>query len=359
MVFTYYHLKMKKLIFKPFDCSDTAFLLFLILGMIFLNGCVPKITGKIVEDIPKETAKMPQIYFCPKDDCGKVFESNINSANYSVYCAFYDLDLKNIITSLSRKSKTADVKLVMDSSNYEEQIKGGGVKLDNNEQLMHNKFCVIDGSVVITGSFNPTDNDNNYNNNNILVVYSSKLAENYENEFNELWNNKFGKGNKVKYPALYINDIKIENYFCPEDCSLELSSTIDKDGGLYKIIGLIRNAKESVKVASFTFTHEAIADELIKAQARGVNVTILTENRQRNVMGSQYKRVKDFGLDIRLDSNKYTMHHKFIIIDGKIVITGSPNFTLGGFNKNDENFLIIYDEDLALEYVEEFDSLWH
>ena len=35
------------------------------------------------------------------------------------------------------------------------------------------------------------------------------------------------------------------------------------------------------------------------------------------------------------------------------------NFTLGGFNKNDENFLIIYDEGLALKYVEEFDKIYN
>ena len=349
---------MKKLIFKTFDCSDTAFLLFLILGMVFLNGCVPKITGKIVEEIPKETAKMPQIYFCPKEDCSKVFTAYINSANYSVHCAFYDIDLKNIISSLAKKSKTADVKLVIDSSNYEQQIKGDGVRLDNDEQLMHNKFCVIDNNAVITGSFNPTDNDNNYNNNNIAVFYSNTLAKNYDDEFDELWNGRFGEGNKVKYPILYINDIKIENYFCPEDCSLELSSSISKDSGLYKIIDLIKNSKESVRVASFTFTHEAIADELIKADSRGINVTILTENRQRNVKGSQYQRVKSFGLNIKLDGNKYTMHHKFIIIDDKIIITGSPNFTLGGFNKNDENLLIIHDKKIANEFLKEFDSLW-
>ncbi|MBI1935503.1 hypothetical protein HYS31_03605, partial [Candidatus Woesearchaeota archaeon] len=190
------------------------------------------------------------------------------------------------------------------------------------------------------------------------VVDSKAIADNFENEFDELWNGKFGAGSKTKYPIVYVNDIKIENYFCPEDCSLELSSTISKDSGLYKIIDLIRNAKTSIQVASFTFTHEAIADELIKADSRGINVTILTESRQRNVMGSQYKRVKDFGLNIRLDGNKYTMHHKFIIIDGKIVITGSPNFTNGGFNKNDENFLIIYDEVLALKYIDEFNKLF-
>ena len=75
-------------------------------------------------------------------------------------------------------------------------------------------------------------------------------------------------------------------------------------------------------------------------------------------MGSQYKRVKDFGLNIVLDGNKYNMHHKFMVIDGKIVETGSPNFTLSGFNKNDENMLIIHDEGIATKFRDEFDTIF-
>lgn len=341
--------------------------------MIFLSGCSPKITGRAIEEIPSETVKAPQIYFCPKDDCGKALESNINSANLSVHCAFYDINLRNVINSLSAKSNAIDVRVVMDSSNYKGQIKGDGIKLDNDRQLMHNKFCVIDSSIVITGSFNPTDNDNYRNNNNVVVFYSKFLAKNYEEEFDELWNEKFGNGNKIAHPIIYVNNIatarherseniRIENYFCPEDCQMESASSIFKgkpeDSALSKITDLIKNAKQSVKTASFTFTNEAIADELAAAGLSGINVTILTESRQRNAKGSQYQRLKDSGLDIKLDGNKYNMHHKFIVIDGKVVITGSPNFTLSGFNKNDENTVIIYDEDIALAYVREFNILY-
>ena len=111
-------------------------------------------------------------------------------------------------------------------------------------------------------------------------------------------------------------------------------------------------------MASFSFTHEELADELVKADIKGLDVSVLVENRQRNVINSQYERLKDFGLNIKVDGNKNTMHHKFIVIDDEIVITGSPNFSWSGFNKNDENMLIIYDKELALEYRGEFDSLF-
>ena len=329
-----------------------------IFALIVLNGCVTEPTGMVTMQIPKEINKNPQVYFCPQEDCGKIFENQIRSANSSVHCAVYDINLENVIDSMAKKSKTADVKIVMDSSNYKKQIRGDGIKLDDDKQLMHNKFCVIDENVVITGSFNPTKNDNIYNNNNVIVIYSVTLAKNYEDEFGELWNGNFGKGSSVKNPQLLINDIKIENYFCPEDCKFQSSPSTSTNSGLLKIINLIGKSEKSIEVASFTFTNEHTADALIKAQSRGINVTILVEKKQRNVINSQYERLKNFGMKIKVDTNAHNMHHKFIVVDGKIVITGSPNFTSSGFKKNDENMLIIYDEGMALKYINEFNRIY-
>ena len=52
------------------------------------------------------------------------------------------------------------------------------------------------------------------------------------------------------------------------------------------------------------------------------------------------------------------MHHKFIIIDDKIVVTGSPNYSFSGFNRNDENMLIFYNRDIASRFSAEFNKLF-
>ena len=121
---------------------------------------------------------------------------------------------------------------------------------------------------------------------------------------------------------------------------------------------LDREADKAVQVAIFSFTHEEIGDELVKADIRGINVSVLIERKQRNVQKSQYTRLKDFGLNILVDGNKYNMHHKFIIIDNKIVITGSPNYSYSGFNRNDENMVIIHNKNLARDFRREFDRLF-
>ena len=128
---------MNKLIFKLFDSKPIWLWNFLVLA-VFLSSCA-EITGNATtKQIPKETSKNPEVYFCPKDDCGKIYASLIDSANSSVHCALYNVNLKNVINSLAKKSKSSDVMVVMDNSNNKGQMKGDGVRFNNNEQLMHN-----------------------------------------------------------------------------------------------------------------------------------------------------------------------------------------------------------------------------
>ena len=327
------------------------------LGFIFLlitliNGCNDNATGNIVHENINENDVEINAYFCPKHDCEAEIIEKISNAEKTVHCAFYDINLEGLISAIAEKSHMADVKIIIDTENYDGQIKGDGIKIAKTNAKMHNKFCVIDDSLVLTGSTNPTNNDAHKNNNNLIMINSDYIAENYEDEFNELWNSIYAGGNNVKYNKLHTPIGQIENYFCPEDCASE------DNGGLYRIIELIRNAESSVKIASFSFTHEKLADELLKADIKGIDISVLTERKQRNVQGAQYARLKDFGLNIRVDGNKNNMHNKFIVIDGKIVVTGSPNFSFSGFNRNDENMLIIFNEELALGFVKEFDSIF-
>lgn len=322
-----------------------------VLVLIFLNlllGC-----SKIVTEIgvPDEINLEPIVLFCPKDNCGKNLEFLVMESKKSVHCAFYDINIKSLLEALSRKMESVDVKIILDDGKFNNEIKRN-VKIDDKNGHMHNKFCIFDGSAVWTGSFNPTENDDKRNNNNVIILYSKIASDNFEDEFNELWNGNFHGGNEIKHSRFFLNDKLIENFFCPEDCGK------NNFGGIYRVIELIRIANKSVKVASFSFTHEEVADSLIFADIRGINVSVIVEKRQKNILNSQFKRLKDFGLKIREDGTKYNMHHKFIIIDDKIVVTGSVNYTLSGNNRNDENMLIIFDEEIALKYKREFDWLF-
>jgi len=282
-------------------------------------------------------------YFCPQDNCEEIMKKVIESSQNSAYCAFFDLELKGLITVIAKKSKEADVKVVIDKNNYENQIKGPGIKIANSKQYMHNKFCIIDESIVFTGSTNPTKNGVKYNNNNLIVINSKYLAKNYLDEFDELWNGIYTSGEKVKYEKIISENLIIENYFCPEDNCKE------------RVIDTLKQAEENIYFMTFSFTDEEIADEIL---FKNIDVKGIFENRGSGTDYSQYNRLKDFGIDVKKDKNKKTMHHKVFIIDKKTVITGSMNPTGSGNFRNDENILIIHNKETASRFLKEFNELW-
>jgi len=308
--------------------------------MLLLISC----TTNTSQEIPKESGEI-KVYFCPKDNCEGILYTLLDNAKSSIHCALFDLKLDSIISVLENKSKAIDVKVVIDNVNDKGQVKGNWVRKDDSSQYSHNKFCIIDGGLLTTGSFNPTERGAYKNNNNFIVTNSRYLSQNYEDEFNELWEGKFGEGENVKYPVIQLNNIKIENYFCPEDhCSKHIFNT------------LIR-AKKNIYFMTFSFTSEDIADAILFTDIEDIKGVF--EKVQAGSQYSQFNRLKGFGLNVTKDSNPANMHHKVFIIDNETVITGSMNPTSSGDYKNDENLLIIHDKDIAKEFLEEFERVWN
>ena len=316
-----------------------------ILALSFvLSSCsgIP-LTGKAVAVIPQENGPSPKVFFCPKDDCISKLIGQIN-ASTTIHCAFFGIDDEKLLDVLREKSADGEVQLVVDEQN-KASLDGIPHQKDTSSQYMHDKFCILDMEKVITGSLNPTVSESSYNNNNLAMISSKYLAINYEQEFQELWSGHFGRGERVPYPIVGVNGRQLENYFCPEDRCGE------------KIITQIAKAEKSILMMSFSFTHEGIADALLrnaKAESK-----VLFEKRGSRGENSQLSRLQDFGISVKTDTNPRTMHHKVIIIDNRTVITGSMNPTANGDRKNDENIIIIHDSKIARSFAREFYSLWY
>ncbi|MDJ0269344.1 MAG: phospholipase D family protein [Aigarchaeota archaeon] len=124
------------------------------------------------------------------------------------------------------------------------------------------------------------------------------------------------------------------------------------------LIKLIDGAKESVYVMIFSFTLDGVAEALIRAAARGVDIKVVIEANNAYSKGSVYQRLRSAGVDVRLDSNPYLMHHKVAIIDGYIVVTGSMNWSFSGDRRNDENMVVIEGYEVAKLFKAEFDRVW-
>lgn len=308
--------------------------------VILLIGC----TGKAIHKIElKEAGKPIEVYFCPKEDCEKPLIELIENAKSTVHCAFYDITLPALIDVMDKRAGEIDVKLVMDSDTNKKQTKSIPLVMDDESQLSHNKFCVIDGKIITGGSFNPTPGQNTKDNNNLVIINSRLLAENYEAEFNELWSRQFGSGNKVIYPEIEYNGIRIENYFCPEDNCRE------------QVINEILYAKSSIYIMVFAFTDENVADAILMSNVSDIKGVF--DKMQAGQKYSQFKRLKEFGLDVKTENSSGLLHHKVFIIDNSTVITGSYNPTAAANSKNDENILIIHDREIAEKYIEEYKKI--
>jgi len=276
-------------------------------------------------------------YFCP-GECENVLTFLINNSKESIDCAFFDLGLEGVKEALEKKSAQIPVRLLIEGDNYEDFG-----KKETNYAYMHNKFCIIDNRITFTGSMNPTNNGAYKNNNNLVVINSKLISNNYLIEFEELWSGVYGKGDRTQTPIVVLDNVTYETYFCPED---------DCRG---KVLEKIRLANKSIYFITFSFTDGGIASEILLK--RDLDIKGILESRQCS-KHSVWKLLEYQGLDVQKDSNPNSMHHKVFIIDEEIVITGSYNPTKNGNEKNDENVLIIHNKEIAQEYVAEFNVIY-
>jgi len=126
------------------------------------------------------------------------------------------------------------------------------------------------------------------------------------------------------------------------------------------IIKNIDNAKEFINIAMYTFTDREIAQAILKAKDRGVDIKIYLDRSQVNAKYSKSRYFVNNGIEgMRISSNNYIMHNKFAVIDNKIVITGSYNWTASAGERNDENLLVIDNENIIKKYQNQFNNLWN
>jgi phosphatidylserine/phosphatidylglycerophosphate/cardiolipin synthase-like enzyme len=230
-----------------------------------------------------------------------MLSSLINNAK-DAKCALYDVSQPEILSAL----KNIDWKTE-----------------DGKSPLMHNKFCIINQSMVWTGSWNPT---RTYRANNAVIIHSPTLSMNYLDEYTEL-----PSGFKhVLHPKVSYNGIIIENYFCPEDRCKE------------HVLDQLKSAKQEI-----TFMLADITDQDIIKQLQRTDIF---------VKGIIDKSEKEAIAQLPFASLG-SIHHKVFIVDKTTVITGSYNPTRNGNEYNDENILIIHDQNTAKKFLGEFTLL--
>jgi len=130
-----------------------------------------------------------------------------------------------------------------------------------------------------------------------------------------------------------------------------------------RIIEKINAAQTSIHIASFEFDLTPVAQALIEAKQRGVDVRWVTDNENgidadTDPGRGQFAMLKNAGIEVRADTRSGLMHNKFWIFDGRIVWTGSTNITVSGIFQQNNNVVVIRSPDVAGIYEREFAEMW-
>lgn len=216
--------------------------------------------------------------------------------------------------------------------------------------IMHDKFVVVDGRWVWTGSTNLSDScSGGYNANLVMVVDSPVVAAWYRTEFEQLYGGRFHTTKEAEGPmrARLSDDVSVEVLFSPQH-----------DPIVTAVEPLIRQARRSIDIAVFYLTHKELAQDLIDAHRRGVRVRVILDATGAGNEYSKHDVLRLAGIPVKVEDFGGKMHAKSAVIDGEILIGGSMNWTNAGTRSNDENTLLVRSNALAAQYAAWFEQVW-
>jgi phosphatidylserine/phosphatidylglycerophosphate/cardiolipin synthase-like enzyme len=256
--------------------------------------------------------------------------------------------------------------------------------------LMHHKFLVIDGKVVVTGSANftasgihgdPGAPQTRGNVNHLLRIESPELAELFTAEFRRLWgdgpggraDSRFGIAkNSGGVQTVQVGGTEVSVLFAPHRRS-------DPHHGLQLLETLLLGTRQRADLALFVFSEQRLAAALRQLQSRGVAIRVLADpgfatRSFSEVLDLLGVALPDHRCGIEANNSPLEqplqgvgtprlaagdkMHHKMAVLDQRTVITGSFNWSPSAAHQNDETLLVIHSPLLARHFSDEVDRLW-
>ena len=283
---------------------------------------------------------------------------DIKGAKSTIDLATYNYtDTKTAQALIDAVHRGVKVRMVIDEENYNKkvvnQLHDGGVKIISAKSsgLMHAKYIIIDGKIVISGSANMTLASFSYDNNFMIRMESPDAAKVFTAEFEEMYLDLiFGENSpKTKAaPSIKLNDgTTVYIRFSPDD-------------GIDDMIeSLIQAANNSVYMLAYSFASRDIAERLRAADDDGLDVIVICEDSKAYTDGGgQCGPLSEAGVQVYVDGYPDNlMHEKVIILDDSVVIAGSYNFTRSADKRNDEQVLVIQSKDIAKLFLAEFDKI--
>ena len=136
-------------------------------------------------------------------------------------------------------------------------------------------------------------------------------------------------------------------YFSPgPDCRIAIEQAME-------------TALDELLICVFTISDDRLSDAIQRAHQNGLTVRVISDNDKMEDKGNDVERLSLSGVDVRIDRSPEHMHHKFMVVDGRTVLTGSYNWTRSAETRNEENLVVLDDPVLAGRFAEEFNRIWN
>ena len=157
---------------------------------------------------------------------------------------------------------------------------------------------------------------------------------------------------------LFSRQRRSSNFVLFYPSSQDRGSSQVKETSVEKLFSLLQSAQRTLDVCVFTISNQKLSTILIKAHQRGVVVRVVTDNEQLKANGKEVQNLRRAGIQVRHNNSSLFMHHKFAVIDNKLLLNGSLNWTLQGLHGNQENVLVTTEQNLVIPFIEQFQHLW-
>lgn len=328
-----------------------------------------------------------QVYLGPRehgaaDNPEDVIIHFIDQAEESLDVAVQELDNPNIADALDRASRRrVRVRLVSEADYLKEknpvtppdktvsldrnrtalvQLLRGAVdaKIDFNPKIFHQKFIIRDPgharAAVLTGSANFTDTDTHANLNHIVLFHHPGVVAAYQDEFRQLWQGIFG----ARAPKLTASDpVKLDI----DGTEVQIAFSPDHNPEL-RIVNEVLKAETSAHLLMFTFAKSTTIDDVLKQRLAhpGFSVQGVLDRTQASNNFSPHPMLIAAGARLRRDklAGQSKLHHKLLVLDDKVAIGGSFNYTGPANQYNDENLFIIRNPAIAAYFRAEVERVF-
>jgi phosphatidylserine/phosphatidylglycerophosphate/cardiolipin synthase-like enzyme len=312
------------------------------------------------------------------DDLDRVVRDFIAGARSSLLVAVQELDSRSIADAiLTAKDAGVRVQIILEGdylvespSSADPWTPGGGhetnrvihsallragidVVTDLNPAIFHQKFVVRDAdgdtAAVLTGSSNFTRTDTGTNPadgpeprgnnlNHVLVLHGRRAAAQYENEFLRMRSGTFGELRERHEPRpaeFGLGKVRVKPLFAP------------RHGPEMEIMKQMLKASSSIDFAMFTFARSSgIDDTMLRLVSSVDRLRGVLDRGQGMQAWAATPQLRDAGVELfqnKPGTGVRKVHHKLMVIDERLVIAGSFNYTAPATTLNDENIIVLGD----------------